>query len=130
MNDYSNIGALFFLTSFLGKIILFSSLFLSNSTPDSEKISSYECGFEPYEDARNVFDIRFYLIGILFLIFDLEAIFFFPWSICLSFLTSTGFFGMIEFILELLVGFIYVWKIGVLNWSPILHSRSNTENVF
>jgi NADH:ubiquinone oxidoreductase subunit 3 (subunit A) len=116
-NEYYNIAILFIFSLFLAFIILFASFFLSNSNPDSEKLSAYECGFDPYEDARNVFDIRFYLVAILFLVFDLEAIYFFPWSICLSFLNSTGFLGMLDFIIELLVGFIYIWQIGVLNWS-------------
>lgn len=115
--EYYNIAILFSFSVFLAFIILFASFFLSNSTPDSEKLSAYECGFDPYEDARNVFDIRFYLVAILFLAFDLEAIYFFPWCVCLSFLNSTGFFGMLDFIVELLVGFVYVWQIGVLNWN-------------
>jgi NADH:ubiquinone oxidoreductase subunit 3 (subunit A) len=115
--EYYNILILFLFSTSLAFIILFASFFLSNSNPDPEKLSAYECGFDPYEDARNVFDIRFYLVAILFLVFDLEAIYFFPWAVCLSFLNSTGFFGMLDFIVELLVGFIYVWEIGVLNWN-------------
>ena len=76
-NEYYNVAVLFLFSIFLAIIILFASFFLSNSNPDSEKLSAYECGFDPYEDARNVFDIRFYLVAILFLVFDLEAIYFF-----------------------------------------------------
>jgi len=71
------------------------------SKPDSEKLSAYECGFDPYEDARNVFDVRFYLVAILFIIFDLEAVYFFPWSVSISFLSLEGFWGMIDFLVEL-----------------------------
>src|SRR3546814_20882261 len=85
--------------------------------PDAEKISAYECGFDPYEDARNSFDIRFYLVAILFIIFDLEAMFFFPWSVTLGANQSIAFWGMIDFLLELIIGFIYAWLIGALERS-------------
>lgn len=96
-------------------IIIFSYIF-SSSNPDVEKVSAYECGFDPYEDARNLFDVRFYLLAIIFIIFDLEAIYFFPWCISLSVHTELGFWGMFDFILELLIGFVYAWKIGALDW--------------
>ena len=89
---------------------------LSIQNPDTEKVSTYECGFDPYEDARNTFDVRFYLVAILFIIFDLEAVFFFPWAISLSHLTSWGFWTMIDFLVELALGFLYAWKIGALEW--------------
>ena len=76
--EFINIGSLFLFSIFLASIILFLSIRLSTYNPDSEKLSAYECGFDPYEDARNVFDVRFYLIAILFIIFDLEAVYFFP----------------------------------------------------
>jgi len=79
-------------------------------------LSTYECGFEPYEDARNMFDVRFYLVAILFLIFDLETIYFFPWSINVGLLNSQGFWFMFDFIFELLVGYFYAWQIGALDW--------------
>jgi len=84
--------------------------------PDAEKISAYECGFDPYEDARNIFSVRFYLVSILFIIFDLEAVYFFPWSSSCSLLNSNGFWSLIEFALELLIGYIYAWQIGALEW--------------
>ena len=71
----------FFLVFFLASLILFLSYRVSMTNPDVEKLSAYECGFDPYEDARNVFDVRFYLVAILFIIFDLEAVYFFPWSV-------------------------------------------------
>jgi NADH-quinone oxidoreductase subunit A len=100
----------------LALLILFLSLRLGAYNPDSEKVSAYECGFDPYQDARNTFDVRFYLVAILFILFDLEAAFFFPWCVSLSFLNSYGFWGMLDFIIELLIGFIYAWVIGALDW--------------
>lgn len=100
----------------LSAIIILLSYFLSDSAPDVEKVSAYECGFDPYEDARNVFDVRFYLVAILFIIFDLEAIYFFPWCVSLNFLNLDGFWGMTDFIIELFVGYYYAWQVGALNW--------------
>ncbi len=100
----------------LACLIISLSYLFSTSTPDVEKVSSYECGFDPYEDARNVFDVRFYLVAILFIIFDLEAVFFFPWCVSLGYLNLEGFWGMLDFIVELLIGFIYAWEVGALNW--------------
>jgi len=114
--EFSKIGILFIFSVFLASIILFLSFRLSTYNPDSEKLSAYECGFDPYEDARNVFDVRFYLVAILFLIFDLEAAYFFPWCVSLSFLSADGLWGMVDFIVELLFGFIYAWEVGALDW--------------
>jgi NADH-quinone oxidoreductase subunit A len=114
--ETATIGILLVFSLFLACVILFSSSRLSTYNPDSEKLSAYECGFDPYEDARNVFDVRFYLVAILFLIFDLEAVFFFPWCVSVSLLSVEGFWGMIDFILELLVGFVYAWQVGALDW--------------
>lgn len=97
-------------------IILFFSYRFSLYIPDTEKVSAYECGFDPYEDARNVFDVRFYLIAILFIIFDLEAVFFFPWCVSISFLTLNSFWGMIDFLIELGLGFLYAWEVSALDW--------------
>jgi NADH-quinone oxidoreductase subunit A len=114
--EVAKIGLLLVFSIFLASIILFLSIRLSTYNPDTEKLSAYECGFDPYEDARNVFDVRFYLVAILFLIFDLEAIFFFPWCISLSYLNASGFWIMTDFIIELLVGYIYAWEVGALDW--------------
>ena len=84
--------------------------------PDSEKISAYECGFEPFSDARMKFDVRFYLVAILFIIFDLEIAFLFPWSITLGQQGALGFWSMMIFLGVLTVGFIYEWKKGALEW--------------
>lgn len=105
------------LVSIALSIVIFGlSYFLATQNPDTEKLSSYECGFDPYEDARNTFEVRFYLVAILFIIFDLEAVFFFPWAVSLSHLSSWGFWTMIDFIIELALGFLYAWKIGALEW--------------
>lgn len=100
----------------LSAVILGASYFLGIQKPDTEKVSVYECGFDPYEDARNVFDVRFYLVAILFIIFDLEAMFLFPWSVSLGNLTSMGFWTMVDFLVELTIGFVYAWKLGALEW--------------
>ena len=101
----------------LALIIVTLSYLLSVQNPETEKLSVYECGFEPYEDARNIFDVKFYLVAILFIIFDIETMFLLPWSISLSQLNNLGFWSMIDFIIELGVGFIYVWYLGALEWS-------------
>jgi NADH-quinone oxidoreductase subunit A len=110
------IGILFLFSIFLSILIIFLSLRVGAYNPDTEKLSAYECGFDPYEDARNVFDVRFYLVAILFIIFDLEAVYFFPWCASFSFLNTEGFFSMIDFIIELLIGYIYAWEVGALEW--------------
>ena len=86
------------------------------SKPDSEKLSAYECGFEAFDDARGRFDVRFYLVAILFIIFDLEVAFLFPWAISLGKIGMFGFWSMMIFLLLLTVGFIYEWKKGALEW--------------
>jgi len=101
---------------FLAVIILGLSYILAVQKPDTEKGSAYECGFDPYDDARNAFDVRFYLVAILFIIFDLEAMFFFPWAISLSFIGSEGIWCMMDFIIELFIGYFYAWRLGVLDW--------------
>ena len=108
---------LFLIIAFLLSFLIFGlSYLLSVQNPDTEKLSAYECGFDPYEDERHTFDVRFYLVAILFIIFDIEAMFLFPWSISLNHITSLGFWSMVDFIIELGIGFIYAWKIGALEW--------------
>lgn len=116
-SEFFKIGLLFIFSTFLSFFILFLSLRVGASNPDPEKVSAYECGFDPYEDARNVFDIRFYLVAILFIVFDLEAVYFFPWCASFSFINGQGFFSMIDFTLELLIGYIYAWEVGALEWN-------------
>jgi hypothetical protein len=115
-NEFTKISFLFVFSLFLAVIILFLSFRLSTYNPDTEKLSAYECGFDPYEDARNVFDVRFYLVAILFIIFDLEAVYFYPWCISFSLLNIDGFWGILDFIIELIFGFIYAWEVGALEW--------------
>ena len=101
---------------FLSFLIVTLSYFLVTQSPETEKLSTYECGFDPYEDSRNRFHIRFYIVAILFLLFDIEIIFFLPWSVSVSQLNLLGFWSMIEFLLELGIGFIYVWSVGAIEW--------------
>jgi len=92
------------------------SYMLGPQNPDAEKVSPYECGFEAFEDARSKFDVRFYLVSILFIIFDLEVAFLFPWSTSLGAIGMFGFWSMIVFLTILTIGFIYEWKKGALEW--------------
>ena len=97
-------------------VLIGLSYFLARQNPDSEKLSAYECGFEPYEDSRHVFDIRFYVIAVLFVIFDIEMLFLIPWSVSISKLDLLGVWSMIDFIFELGIGFFYIWYTNALNW--------------
>jgi len=97
-------------------IIIMASLVAGPKRPDSEKLSPYECGFEAFDDARRKFDVRFYLVAILFIIFDLEVAFLFPWAISLRSIGAFGFWSMVVFLGVLTVGFIYEWKKGALEW--------------
>ncbi|KAF0138302.1 MAG: NADH-quinone oxidoreductase subunit A [Rhodospirillaceae bacterium] len=98
----------------IGAIV--ASYIIAPQRPDSEKNSAYECGFEPFEDARIQFDVRFYLVAILFIIFDLEVAFLFPWAVALGEVGLFGFWSMIVFLGILTVGFVYEWKKGALEW--------------
>ena len=100
----------------LSLLMLLASLVLARQRPDPEKLSPYECGFEPFEDARGRFDVRFYLVAILFIIFDLEVAFLFPWAVSLGNIGLFGFWSMMIFLAVLTVGFIYEWKKGALEW--------------
>jgi len=93
-----------------------ASYLVARQNPDSEKLSPYECGFEPFDDARSKFDVRFYLVSILFIIFDLEVAFLFPWSISLGAIGTFGFWSMMVFLAVLTIGFVYEWKKGALEW--------------
>ena len=105
---------IFIIFSFiLSSFILFLSYSVAIQNPETEKLSSYECGFEPYEDARQNFDIKFYLIAILFLIFDIETIFLIPWAITFNLLDVLSFWVIVDFILELGVGFLYLWYLNI-----------------
>ena len=98
----------------IGFVVL--NYIFSPKKPDPEKLSTYECGFEPFSDSRIQFDVRFYLVAILFIIFDLEIAFLFPWAISLSNIGQLGFWSMMVFLMILTVGFVYEWKKGALEW--------------
>lgn len=104
----------------LGLVFILASAILAPSAPDAEKLSSYECGFNAFDDARMKFDVRFYLVSILFIIFDLEVAFLFPWAVSLMKLppevAQFSFWSMMSFLGVLTIGFIYEWKKGALEW--------------
>ena len=114
--EYLPVSILILFSIFLSVLILVLSYILSVQNPETEKLSSYECGFEPYEDARHKFSVNFYIVAILFIVFDIEAMYLFPWSVSLSSLDISGFWSMIDFIIELGVGFIYVLYMNALDW--------------
>ena len=100
----------------LAAIMVVTSLVVAKPKPDSEKLSPYECGFEAFDNARRQFDVRFYLVSILFIIFDLEVAFLFPWAVSLGKIGIFGFWSMMIFLGVLTVGFVYEWKKGALEW--------------
>ena len=101
---------------FLAVVLLSVGKLVSPNKPDPEKLSPYECGFEAFEDARMKFDVRYYLVAILFILFDLEIAFLFPWAVVLPDIGFAGFAAMMVFLLILIVGFVYEWKKGALEW--------------
>ena len=115
--EYLSIFVFICVGVFLSFLLITLSYFLVTQSPETEKLSTYECGFEPYEDARNKFNVRFYIIAILFILFDIEIIFLLPWCVSISQLNLLGFWSMIEFLFELGIGFIYVWSVGAIEWS-------------
>lgn len=100
----------------LGSVLIGLGFLFGPRRPDSEKLSAYECGFEPFSDSRMKFDVRYYLVAILFIVFDLEIAFLFPWAVSLGSIGSVGLFAMGFFLLILIVGFVYEWKKGALEW--------------
>ena len=100
----------------LSAVMIGASFVVGPNRPDVEKNSPYECGFEPFDDARMKFDVRFYLVAILFIIFDLEVAFLFPWAITLGDIGVLGFWSMVVFLAILTVGFVYEWRKGALEW--------------
>lgn len=100
----------------LSGIMIAVPFVIARLKPDAEKLSPYECGFEPFDDARGQFDVRFYLVAILFIIFDLEVAFLFPWAVTLSKIGLIGFWSMMIFLGVLTIGFLYEWKKGALDW--------------
>ena len=114
--DYLALLIMLVIAVLLTVVILAFSYLLARQNPDSEKLTAYECGFEPYEDSRHIFDVRFCVIAILFVIFDIEMLFLIPWCISLSKITPLGFWSMIDFLFELGIGFFYVWYVNALDW--------------
>lgn len=117
MIEFVGILIYFVIALALASIILLVSFLFAKQKADPEKISAYECGFDPFDDARSRFDVQFYLVAIVFIIFDLEVAFLFPWALTLKHLGVFGFFSMILFLIILTIGFIYEWKKGSLEWS-------------
>ena len=116
LKDYLPIIIFLIIALTLSCAFIVLNFILSPKHPDPEKLSAYECGFEPFEDSRMEFDVRFYLVAILFIIFDLEIAFLFPWAISLGGIGLTGFWSMMVFLGVLTIGFIYEWKKGALEW--------------
>ena len=116
LKDYLPIILFLIIALTLSLAFIMINFILSPKNPDPEKLSAYECGFEPFEDSRMEFDVRFYLVAILFIIFDLEIAFLFPWAISLGNIGLFGFCSMMIFLFILTVGFIYEWKKGALDW--------------
>jgi NADH-quinone oxidoreductase subunit A len=113
--EYSVILIFLFIAIILSIIIILLSYTLAVQKPETEKLSTYECGFEPYEDARHTFDVKFYLIAILFIVFDIETMFLIPWTNVLAQLDLVGFWSMIDFMFELSIGYLYIYCIGALD---------------
>jgi len=100
----------------IGLVLILAAVVVAVRAPDPEKVSAYECGFNAFDDARMKFDVRFYLVAILFIIFDLEIAFLFPWAVAFKDMGDVGFWSMMVFLAVLTVGFAYEWKKGALEW--------------
>jgi len=120
LSEYAPILLFLFVAAGLSAAFVFLPMGVSRLTgthnPSAEKLSEYECGFPAFEDSRSQFDVRFYLVAILFIIFDLEAAFLFPWAVSLELTGWVGWTTMMVFLAELIIGFAYAWKVGALEW--------------
>lgn len=120
LSEYAPILLFLFVAAGLSTAFVFLPMGVSRLTgthnPSAEKLSEYECGFPAFEDSRSQFDVRFYLVAILFIIFDLEAAFLFPWAVSLELTGWVGWTTMMVFLAELIIGFAYAWKVGALEW--------------
>jgi NADH-quinone oxidoreductase subunit A len=114
--DYLPLVIFIGVSLFIGIALLVAPFLVAYSSPDTEKLSAYECGFNAFDDARMKFDVRFYLVAILFIIFDLEVAFLFPWAITFGGLGWFGFWSMMIFLAVLTIGFVYEWRKGALEW--------------
>ncbi|MFD1794424.1 NADH-quinone oxidoreductase subunit A [Paracoccus aurantiacus] len=117
LSEYLPILVFIAMASALALILIAAAAVVAIRNPDPEKVSAYECGFAPFDDARAKFDVRFYLVSILFIIFDLEVAFLFPWAVSFHNLSDLAFWGMMIFLGVLTVGFAYEWKKGALEWA-------------
>ena len=116
LQDYLPLIIFVAVAAVIGLVLLIAPFIVAYQQPDAEKLSAYECGFNAFDDARGQFDVRFYLVAILFIIFDLEVSFLFPWAVAFGQLGAFGFWSMMLFLGVLTVGFIYEWKKGALEW--------------
>jgi NADH-quinone oxidoreductase subunit A len=116
LNSYLPIIIFLGVALFIGVALTFAPFVVAFKAPDPEKLSAYECGFNAFDDARMKFDVRFYLVSILFIIFDLEVAFLFPWAVSFDDIGMFGFWSMMVFLAVLTIGFIYEWKKGALEW--------------
>lgn len=116
LSDYLPILVMLFIALFIALAMVTASFIVGKSKPDSAKLSAYECGFDAFDDARHKFDVRFYLVAILFIIFDLEIAFLFPWAVSLGDIGLFGFWSMVVFLGVLTIGLIYEWNKGALDW--------------
>ena len=116
LRDYLPLVIFMGVCAAIGFALMASALIIAIRRPDPEKLSAYECGFDAFDDARMKFDVRFYLVSILFIIFDLEVAFLFPWAVTLKEVGLLGFWSMMVFLAVLTVGFIYEWRKGALEW--------------
>ncbi len=116
LQDYLPLVVFIGIAFVIGLALLIAPFLLAFKQPDPEKLSAYECGFNAFDDARMKFDVRFYLVAILFIIFDLEVSFLFPWAVAFKAVGVVGFWSMMVFLAVLTIGFIYEWKKGALEW--------------
>lgn len=116
LQDYLPLAVFIAVALVLGLALLIAPFIVAYQNPDPEKLSAYECGFNAFDDARMKFDVRFYLVAILFIIFDLEVAFLFPWAVAFGDLGLFGYWSMMVFLAVLTIGFIYEWKKGALEW--------------
>ena len=116
LSNYLPIVVFLGVSLLIGGLLMVAPFLVAIRNPDPEKVSAYECGFNAFDDARMKFDVRFYLVSILFIVFDIEAAFMFPWAAAFKDGGTAAFWAMMVFIAELVIGYIYVWKKGALEW--------------
>jgi len=116
ISDYLPLVVFIIIAALISGALMIAPFLVAYKAPDAEKLSPYECGFDPFDDARMRFDARFYLVSLLFIIFDLEVAFLFPWAIVFHHLGALGFWSMMIFLAVLTVGFVYEWNKGALEW--------------